>query len=579
MLALSGPVSLERTRNLKMARKTFTRLTASQAAAKFGTPSITKVGATSLEEIEAILDDGCVGSEEQVAIWKEMLNGRSNLLVDAKAGTGKTFTVIRRGLRLLSAAGKLPKYTTVMAFNAAIADELKAVVPEGVFAATSHGVALRNLRRWNPRWKVEGGKSHELLEELVGGPEAARQFDTITWNAIVRVVGLVKNLLAAKVTLDCDGSPENVSVDKKVLEQIEDRYGIVYVEDDDEDVADKIDAARELVGLLLLEGLKSDLIDFDDMLWYPSVFNVKFFEVDLLVVDEAQDLNPAQHDLVKRCSGSRGRVIVVGDPNQSIYGFRGADIDSMGTLQRQLGMSSRGVCVLPLAMTRRCPKSHVRLAQKLVPEFGSLPDAIEGTIKTVEEVEAEYPLGSLVVSRTNAPAISIAFRLIGRGVKATVMGRDIGKQLTGLMRKLEKNSEGTMKGFKSALEAWYNTHYTTLLKKRGNEKKIEQLQDRYACVGVFVSDKFKTPAEAIQACDDLFSDKVSNGVTCSTVHRAKGLEAETVIVLYPEDMPHPSARTQEDRQQERNIEYVAITRSKKHLVFVKKPKKKEEFAD
>ena len=155
------------------------------------------------------------------------------------------------------------------------------------------------------------------------------------------------------------------------------------------------------------------------------------------------------------------------------------------------------------------------------------------------------------------------------------LGRDISKQLVGLMRKLAGKTDRSIAEFKAEVRSWYNSNYDTLMKRRGNEKKLEQLNDRHNCIAVFAEGKFENAAGAIQACDNLFSDKVSSGVTCSTVHRAKGLEAERVFVLYPEDMPHPMAKTQEDRQQEKNIEYVAITRSKRDLIFVKRPERNQ----
>ena len=58
-------------------------------------------------------------------------------------------------------------------------------------------------------------------------------------------------------------------------------------------------------------------------------------------------------------------------------------------------------------------------------------------------------------------------------------------------------------------------------------------------------------------------------VVLSSVHRAKGLEAENVVILHPEKMPHPMATLEWEIEQEYNIKYVAITRSMNRLVFVR----------
>ena len=65
---------------------------------------------------------------------------------------------------------------------------------------------------------------------------------------------------------------------------------------------------------------------------------------------------------------------------------------------------------------------------------------------------------------------------------------------------------------------------------------------------------------------EIFSDK-KEGIVCSSVHKAKGLEADNVFILNYHLMPHPMAETPEEIQQEMNIKYVAITRAKKNLYY------------
>jgi len=65
----------------------------------------------------------------------------------------------------------------------------------------------------------------------------------------------------------------------------------------------------------------------------------------------------------------------------------------------------------------------------------------------------------------------------------------------------------------------------------------------------------------------VFSDD-KQGIAFSTVHKAKGLEADRVFILHPEMMPHPKASKPWEQQQERNIKYVSETRSKEYLGFV-----------
>jgi superfamily I DNA/RNA helicase len=60
-------------------------------------------------------------------------------------------------------------------------------------------------------------------------------------------------------------------------------------------------------------------------------------------------------------------------------------------------------------------------------------------------------------------------------------------------------------------------------------------------------------------------------VWLSTIHRAKGDEAERVYILRPDLLPHPRARTPQQQEQEQNLRYVAFTRAKEALSFVGGP--------
>jgi superfamily I DNA/RNA helicase len=121
------------------------------------------------------------------------------------------------------------------------------------------------------------------------------------------------------------------------------------------------------------------------MIWLPIVLRLPIEKYDWVFVDEAQDLNKSQLELVHNLVNETGRVCCVGDRHQSIYGFRGADVDAIPRLIRELNE----VKVLPLTVSWRCPSSVVGLAQQLVPQFQAAPDAPEGTI---EEQVSEYKL-------------------------------------------------------------------------------------------------------------------------------------------------------------------------------------------
>jgi hypothetical protein len=115
-----------------------------------------------------------------------------------------------------------------------------------------------------------------------------------------------------------------------------------------------------------------------------------------------------------------GRIIVVGDRNQAIYGFRGSDIEAFESFQDMLMQRSNGCKSFPLTVCRRCPKSHIRLAQSIVPDIqwmtqeNSGTDAPEGEIYQVSGNVAVDMMqeGDMGIGRVNKVLIPVAYQLI-----------------------------------------------------------------------------------------------------------------------------------------------------------------------
>jgi superfamily I DNA/RNA helicase len=318
----------------------------------------------------------------------------------------------------------------------------------------------------------------------------------------------------------------------------------------------------------VLDGCKADVkrADFNDQLWMPIVHSLRPEKCDVLFLDEAQDLNKAQQSFSRRLCPD-GRIVVVGDVFQAIYGFRGADVESIPTLQRELAATSRGVVRLPLTATRRCPWSHVELARHLVPDLESMPEAIEGTIDTMGEERAADAMrpSDMVLCRVNAPLVSAAFRLLKRDVPAIIKGRNFGADLVRFVQGLHADSTADLS---EQVDEHHARETKRLDARRARPEAYVTLNDKCECVHELAS-ACKSVAEVVAKIEALFSDAAQKHmVILSSVHRAKGLEADRVFVLKPELMPHPLASQAWEQVQERNIAYVAATRAKRDLVFV-----------
>ena len=287
---------------------------------------------------------------------------------------------------------------------------------------------------------------------------------------------------------------------------------------------------------------------------------MKFEQFDFLMVDEAQDMNKSQIEFILKSIAPNGRIICVGDRYQSLYGFRAADVDAIPNIIKRLDAK-----VLPLSVTFRCPVSHVQLAQKLVPTITPRDNAPDGEIIEIDyhKLAVELQPDDMVICRTNAPLIKPAFECIRMKKKAIIRGKDIGASLIALVRKFETDD---LEQFETSLSEYFTKNYNRLLDK-GKEIQAMMLQDNVETIRLVLSES-ESVAEIISKIATLFDDN-NIGIIFSSVHRAKGLEAERVFILHPELLPHPKAKASWETQQEMNCEYVAKTRSKNKLYFVK----------
>jgi len=272
-----------------------------------------------------------VPSPQQLVIFDAVQNTTDSLMVEAVAGSGKTTTIVE-------VAKLLPrdKFAVFLAFNKNIAEELKVRLPYWVQARTFHSHSFAALRNHLEKpAKVDPDKTRVLLDKNLDGDRE----DLFTYLPFVKkLVGLAKSQATRLPNW-------SELVDYHELETEGDlEFGICLAND------------------VFIDSLSSqELIDYDDMLYMTWALDAPFPLADYVFVDEAQDLNSIQHALLLRMLKADGRIIIVGDPWQSIYAFRGADSDSMARLGRQFNCRQ-----LPLSVSYRCSKAVVREAQDIL---------------------------------------------------------------------------------------------------------------------------------------------------------------------------------------------------------------------
>lgn len=489
-------------------------------------------------------------SEYQLTVFDFVVNGFGDGMVNAVAGSGKTTTLTR-------AAALLSDEALFCAFNKHIAEELVGRLRgTSMTAMTIHSIGSRTLAKRIRRTKVDGDKYRYLIRDEVA--VLMPPFSDATKEMRRSAEGLLRQLVSfTRLTLTDPNDPA-------AMRAMCDHYGIDVT---DEWAAKLFDSTSKLlaVGADLAE--RAGVIDFDDMVYLPHRWGLTPTQFKWVFVDECQDLNAAQKELVLSCRAPGGRILFVGDPNQSLYGFAGADSESFWRIQQRLG-----AVVLPLSVCYRCPASVVRLAKDIVPQIESMPNAPEGVVGDLNEKELMERAqdGDLILCRLTAPLISQCMRFIAAGKTARVRGRDIGKQLADVIRAVEAMPGFTYERFGELL-AMYEAQQTAKLAQRNNaESALQTLADKVESVrACYENYQVTSTGELIAKIEGLFSD-VNIGITLCTVHRAKGLEFKRVFIVKPEKLPLTWPGQQDwEAEQEMNLKYVAITRAQEELYFVR----------
>ena len=500
-------------------------------------------------------------SRYQKAVVDWFLDGHGNAVVNAVAGSGKTATL-----------ECLAKYVTqsavFCAFNKHIADELSAKLRwhQTIQVRTLHSIgyaATRYKLRCNP--KVDATKYstliRQLLREVISTSKVAGK---PTANGVSRWVEETNPFVQLKEL--CNMARVNLlkEVDGPAILSLANTYAI------DIEVKDLGFYKLALPALLKAgEASMRSVMDFTDMIWAPWLLAAMPYRNTVVMVDEAQDLNKAQLDLALKCVKADGRMLFVGDPFQSIYGFAGSMSDSIDLI-----IKSTAATVLPLNECYRCPTSHIQLAQAIVPHIEATSWAKTGEVKTIKEDElcGAIEAGDLIICRLTAPLIRQAFGLIKDGVAAKVRGRQIGEALVAVLDRLAKGKSYRWESLKDHVGEWSDGERVKILNRNGNDHEDPQLQNISDQADSLLALLAYSGASSMlglkQHIAQLFSDEQAT-VWLSTVHRAKGLESDRVFILRPDMMPLPFVKGGWQLRQEWNLRYVALTRAKHSLTFVK----------
>jgi len=482
---------------------------------------------------------------------------RGPLCVLAGAGTGKTTTITRRIAWQVASGAFPPEQIIAVTFTDKAAGELRsrlrALGVERMRASTFHSAALALLRHFeDDPGRILGSKA-PLLRRIGNSLPGAYRFRPAV-DLATEIEWARNRRLTPETYLDALG---------------------------DHEPPIPPDLSRRVFGEYERRKAAEGLLDFEDLLERAVRLLEESDEARAAVhnrwraftVDEYQDVNLLQQALLDLWLGDRDELCAVGDDYQAIYGFTGASAEWLLALPRRFPHAH----VVRLERNYRSTPQVLELANRLVPRLGgsaktltpTLPDGAEPVVGPgldlaahVRELHAGgIPLEEMaVLVRTNARTSEFEEAFHETGIPfqgASLLARDAARQLLKALRSLRGPAAAIVRelAFRQGLLA------------EVPDKLGEREQTRQADLArlVRLAEEFDGDVGGFVALlHERFGESAGRGVHLLTLHRAKGLEWEAVLLPRVEEGEMPIRRG--DVEEERRLFYVGLTRAKRHLL-------------
>jgi superfamily I DNA/RNA helicase len=501
------------------------------------------------EEVKQFVRPVRKWSKLQRAIF-DFVNDSGNLIVQAVAGSGKSTTLRELASVILDSNPDVSVlYTTFAKKNV---DDMVGNIDPRVNVKTTHSVGFASLsaylRSKRIRPDVNQHKYNDIMRRYFDDTASIKDAIGDDMPAMIKMIDLLRDTLM-------DITPEN-------LDFLAMRYNIVFNGD--------INLICNAIAYCMAEGerlaLNAGVIDYGDMIYLVVTGKVSVVtKYDWILCDETQDMNPAQLRLFELLLANNGRLVAVGDRRQSIFGFRAADPMAMDNIKTRFNCAE-----LPLSVSYRCPNSAQVFVNDNYPdmEFSS-GSVYMGEIMPIDMAKMAQFVddGDLIICRNNAPLIKPCYALLKEGKKAVILGRDFSGEIIGTISKIAKKyeCEDDINALLEAIDEFQEQETDRLSRMANCDNRIAQMVDKLNTIRELTED-MPTIQAMYDRIGEIFSDE--NGqITLSTIHRAKGAEADYVFLLDP-DLIGRNAKQDWEAEQESNLRYVAHTRYKQSLYLV-----------
>lgn len=489
----------------------------------------------------------------QKEILKFAKEGIGSCYINACAGASKT-TMLENILYQIKASDK----KLFIAFNKSIVDEMRNRVDgvDNLKITTYHSLGYSILRENFPDkdFIIDEDKYNNFLRHNINSLSKFGETKSLG-NSIHTYITNIIHLI--------DYSRYYLTANVRGIKKMADQYGLNIVRDEVNVCKKILEWGRDNI----------DVIDYTDMVWLVNEYNLqtKKYLYNIILVDEAQDTSIMQQELISRCKKRGSRIFIVGDEHQSINIWCGADMNAINR------MCDDNFEKYKLPISYRCPKKIVELAKQYSPNIENENNAIDGEINY--NVSLSSPLhGDMVLCRNTAPLIEYYLRLLSYNKKVYVKGgEDIAKKFnelidysdtnyidnnceigTGLIPKLY---EDLLNCINRLIENGYDIdgalHHGSVINKYDDINAIKVLS-----ANLITCEELKNKIRTI------FNDRSNDGIILSTIHKAKGLEADNIFILCPSLLPSKFVKKEWEIKAEEHLTYVAYTRSKKTLNFM-----------
>lgn len=285
--------------------------------------------------------------------YEAVVNTEGPCLVIAGAGSGKTKVLTHKIAYLIGEKQVKPWNILAITFTNKAANEMKerignlvGDVSADIWMGTFHSICVRILRRFIDR---------------IGFDSSFIIFDTSDQRTLVKAC--IKSI----------GLDDKMFTDRSVLSEISNAKNEM-LEPEQYTVRANGDFRKEKIALvyeMYQKRLKeNNAIDFDDIINYtikilmenPDILEYYSDKFHYVLVDEYQDTNKAQFTLVTMLASKNGNITVVGDNDQGIYSFRGADISNILNFERDFP----GTKIIKLEQNYRCTGNILKAANAVI---------------------------------------------------------------------------------------------------------------------------------------------------------------------------------------------------------------------